>query len=483
MFSLGLYFFLYGLQVDPQNINLERYDVIPPLGRVTSIASSVLYVYALSDNYLLIFERPALKLARTVFFNPAPTLVAYDQADELWLATSEGLVRYNLTLGSVREYPFSGSISALASGLDNLYFRSGRNYALEITTGKFREVAAFPDGLKWSAALAEGELRRYPYLIPYYFQDELTVTRTAETRFPITALREDGLDLFVGTGGYGLLKYNTVSGQKARVIYGPLDLNFRRVRKIGDRFYFLTGAGVSQFNPVTGDWDYRRLNMTLSDLFVSDSNWVVTSGNAISYISGTAVFPMDEFSSLILSAAASPRYFYVGTGNGMFRIERGTSEALAFGPEKQPVLAIAPVGDVTYVGTELSLFRYRASADKWARIFPRGVKKIVPLGSEIFILSLDNQLIIFRPDADDTLVGDSSWVLLPYFNIYDIESDGAVLYCAGYNGLSYYEPATGLLKTIYRLPRQKYNTILVTDQYIFAVADRLIYRLPVTSRD
>jgi len=483
MISLGLFFFLYGLQVDPQNINMERYDVIPPLGRVTSIASSVLNVFALNDNYLLILARPALKLVRTVYFNPAPSLVAYDQADELWLTTSEGLVRYNLTLGSFREYPFTGSISAIASGLDNVYFRSGRNYALEKTTGKFREVSAFPDGLKWSAVLTEDEIRRFPYLIPYYFQDDLTSTRSAETRFPITALREDGLDLFVGTGGYGLLKYNTVSGQKERVIYGPLDLNFRRVRKMGDWFYFLTGTGVSRLDPKTGAWDYRRLNMTLSDLFISDSNWIVTGGNTISYISGTAVFPMDEFSSVILSAASSPQYFYVGTGNGMYRIERGTSEALTFGPEKQPVLAIAPVGDITYVGTDLSLFRYWTSADKWERIFPRGVKKILPLGSQLFFLSLDNQLIVFKPGAGDTLIGDSSWVLLPYFNIYDIESDSVVLYCAGYNGLSYYEPGTALLKPIYNLPRQKFNSVLITDQYIFAVADRLIYRLPVANRE
>lgn len=483
MINLGLCFFLYGLQIEPRNINLDRYDVIPPLGRVTSIASSALNVYALNDNYLVVFERPGLKIVRTIFFSPAPTLVAYDQADELWLTTSEGLVRYNLNLGSVREYPFSASISAIACGLNDVYFQSGRNCALEKTTGKFREVTAFPDGLKWSAVLTETEMRRFPYLIPYYYQDDLTSTRSAETRFPITALCEDGLDLFVGTSGYGLLKYNNISGQKVRVIYGPLDLNLRRVQKTDNGFYFITGTGVSRLDPKTGIWDYRRLNMALGDLFISDSNWTVTSGNTISYISGTAVFPMEEFSSLILSAATSPRYFYVGTGNGMFRIERGTSEALAFGPERRPVLAIAPVGDVTYVGTDMSLSRYRAGADKWERIFPRGVKKIVPLGSEIFFLGLDNQLIIFRPGAADTVIGDSSWVLLPYFNIYDIESDSTVLYCAGYNGLSYYEPGTGLFKPIYNLPRQKFNSVLVTDQYIFAVADRLIYRLPVTNRD
>jgi len=484
MISLGLCCFLYALQVDPQNINLERYDVIPPLGRVTSITASVLNLYAISGNYLLIFERSGLKLTRTVFFDPPPGLAAYDPADELWLTNGNGLVRYNLVLGSVREYPFTGFISALACGSDNIYLQSARKFALEKTTGKFHEVAAFPGGLKWISVLTEDELRRHPYLIPYYYRDDLTVTQSPETRFSITALCDDGLDLYVGTDGYGLLKYNTVSGQKERLIFGPLDLNFRRqARKSGEWLYFITDAGVSRLNPKTGKWDYRRLNVTINDLFIADSSWIITGGNAISYLSGTMVFPIDDFKSAVLTAATDARYFYVGTGTGMFRIERGTNEALAFGPEKQPVLAIAPVGDETYVGTEFALFRYRLNADRWDRIFPRGVKKIVALGPDMFFLSLDNQLIKFRPAADDTRIDDSTWVLLPYFNIYDIETDNSVLYCASYNGLNYYEPGTSLYKPIYNLPRQKYNSILVADPYLFAVADRLIYRLPILSRD
>jgi hypothetical protein len=483
MTSFGLCLFLYALHVEPQNINLDHYDVVPPLGRVTSIAASQLEVYVLTDNYLLILERPALTLKRTVFFEPAPDLAAYDPAGDLWLASGEGLIRYNLTLGSIREYPFSGLITAVACGLDKVYLQAGRNYSLDKITGKYLEAASFPGGLKWSRILAEGEARQYPYLMPYYFVDDLSVSQSAETRFPITAICDDGLELFVGTRGYGILKYNTISGQKQRVIYGPLDLDLRQARKMGDRFFFLNGSGISRFDPRTGEWDYRRLNVALTDFFPLDSSWVVAGGSTISYLSGNMVFPIDRFNSMILTAAVSPRYFYVGTGTGLFRIERGTSEAMAFGPHKQAVFSIASVGDMTYAGTDRALFRYRTGTDQWDLIFPRGVKKIIPLGPAIFFLSLDNQLIKFQPGPGDTMIGDSSWVLLPYFNIYDIETDGAVLYCAAYNGLNYYEPGTGLIKPVYGLPRQKYGSVLVADRFVFCVGDRLLYRLPLSYRD
>lgn len=476
--------FIYALQIYPQNPNLEHYVIVPPLGRIKSLAASPFDLFAVNDGYLLIFNRPDLTLQRTVYFEPPPDLIAYDAAaDELWITTAAGLIRYNRALGTVREYKFSDPVDGLACGSDKIYLLGPRKYALDKITGEIGEVNIFPSGLKWSRRLTDDDLRRYRYLSPFYYRDGMTETQDPEARFPITAMCDDGMELFVGTDGYGILKYNTVSWRRDRLIFGPLDVAIRRVRTVGGAFFFISRSGISRLDIKTGKWDYRRLNMDISDLLSLDSSLVVTDGNRVSFLTGTLVFPIRDFSSAILAMAADNQYLYIGTGTGMFRIERGTSAAFPFGPDGHPVYAIAPVGDKTYVGTEYSLYRYLSPSGVWDRIFPRGVKKVIPVGSDIFFLSMDNQLLRYLPRNDGKPASDSDWVLLPFFNIYDIETDNSVLYCASYNGLNYFEPGTGLYKPIYDLPRQKYNSVLVADQFIFALSDNLIYRLPISGRD
>ena len=101
----NLILFLISVNMLPQNIFMDRYTVIPPLGTVTSMATSPYNLFALSDNYLIVFDKPTLRLERAFFFDEAIYLVAYDpQYDELWIAAQKTLIRLNAHSFAMTEY-------------------------------------------------------------------------------------------------------------------------------------------------------------------------------------------------------------------------------------------------------------------------------------------------------------------------------------------------------------------------------------------
>lgn len=478
--------FCLAVEISPQNIFLDHYEIIPPLGKVKALATSINKLFAISDNYLLIFDKNTLQPIRTTYFNQEIFLLAYDQFyDELWISTVAGILRYNINLGSLREYRFAGTINRIGVTPESIYVSSQINYSLDRISGKFKPVAQLPEKIKWFKPFDDKELRTYKFLTPYFYQDNLNETNDPFHQYEITSFYEDGMELFIGTNQYGILKYNKVSLEKKRIIYGPLIARIQRLKKVGDTYYFVSSAGISYFkSPEEKSWQYFRTANEPGDFIFFNNELIVSFGNQLAKITGAVSIPITNFRNSILALSFDVGNIYIGTHNGMYRILKETSEPLDFGPDNYGVYVIYPTENQIFVGGEFATYRFDRSLKRWFQILPLGTKDICEIKNKFYLLTIDNQLIRYSPEFDSTpSENDTLAIVLPYFNIYDIDTDGDVLYCATGSGINYFDPKTQFYNPVYNLPRIKYNYVGIVYDDIIVLSDRLIYRLPLKYRD
>ncbi|MCX7994667.1 MAG: hypothetical protein N3A65_02690 [candidate division WOR-3 bacterium] len=477
---------LQALEIYPKNIFLDHYEIIPPLGRIKSIATSLDKIFAISDNYLLIFDKNNFNLLRTTYFSQEISLVAYDPFyDELWVSSVNTIIRYNISLGSVREYKFNSIINGLGFTAESVYISSQKKYALERNSGNLEVVSNFPEDVIWYRCFDKKQLNNYVFLTPYFYQDDLKVTNNPFHQYEITALHDDGMYLYVGTDQYGILRYNKISLTKERIIYGPLTTRNLRLKKIGTDYYFISEAGISFLS--TGDrknWCYFRLLNKPGDFLFLDGEFLISFGNQIAKVSGVVSTPITHLKNNIITINHDGVYIYVGTKNGMYKILKETDEPFPFGPDRYPVYFIYPSNGQIFVGGEFATYRFDRKLDRWFQILPCGTKDICALKSSFYFLTHENQLIRYTiPNDSIGKENDTLTIALPYFNIYDIDSDGKVLYCATGSGINYFNPETQAYNPVYNLPRIKYDYVAIVAENIIAISDEKIYRLPLKYRD
>uniref|UniRef100_A0A7C4XL35 Uncharacterized protein n=1 Tax=candidate division WOR-3 bacterium TaxID=2052148 RepID=A0A7C4XL35_UNCW3 len=472
---------LFGIEIYPRNPFLEHYEIIPPLGRVTSLATSSQNFFATSDNYLLIFDKNTLHLKKSIFFSQVVDLIAYDNFfDEIWLRSNNLLLRFNPNLGSLREYYINFNFSAIGIAEEYLYLSGVKKYRLNRMSGELNEVSDFPKNVKWYKETKEEEIRNYKFLIPYYYLDGLEESQTPFERYPITSLYDDGMYLFVGTDRYGILRYNKLSYNKERIIYGPLGCEFRRARKFDNKYYLLSANGISIYNPGDEKWQYRRTSGEPGDIILSDGDILITFGNQLVSFSGSIVTPISQFSNFVLTLNFDDESIYIGTNNGMYRLIKGSDTPFEFGPSRYAINAIHISKENIYVGGELGFYQYDKNEKRWYFLLNRGVKDICETEMGLYLLTADNQLVWYQKEISDSLrENETLWVLLPFFNIYDIETDRRFVYCATHAGVNYFDPLNKTYNPVYDLPRIRYNYIILTGEDILAISDKAIYRLPL----
>lgn len=483
---LALTSILGALEIYPQNIFLDRYELIPPLGKIKSIATSIDKVFAVSDNYLLIFDKKSLELLRTTYFKKEISLVGYDPfADELWISGVYSIIRYNFHLGTVREYGFPGVINGIGFDQQRVYISSQKKYAMDRINGNLEVVPQFPENVIWYKNFEKKQLNEYIFLTPYFYQDSLMQTNNPFHRYEITALYDEGQELYVGTDQYGILRYNKITMFRERIIYGPLVTRGVKLKKIATDYFFISSAGISLLKSEDiKNWYYFRLSGDPSDFLYINGDYIVSFGNQIASIRGAMTTPIAYFKNKIITINFDGMNIYVGTNNGMFKILRDTNEPLDFGPNRYPVYVIYPMDDQILVGGEHATYQYDRQQNRWFQIMPWGTRDICKLKSSLYFLTHENQLIKYPLFADSSAKeGDTVPSILPYFNIYDVDTDGEVLYCATGSGINYFEPLSANYNPIYNLPRIKYNHVAVVDEYIIAVSDENIYRLARKYRD
>ncbi|KPJ72378.1 hypothetical protein AMJ52_06515 [candidate division TA06 bacterium DG_78] len=478
MINFILCYTILSVTIVPQNPFLDHYTIIPPLGTITSIATSPQYIFAASDNYLLFFNKHTLTLEKTVYLDHAINLIGYDQQyDDLWLFNTTSIVRFAVTSYISREYTFSESVTRCGIGIDYVYLDASQKYSLNKRTGEIKVITSFPENVKWHKKTTNSDIQQYRYLTPYYYMDDSKESQVPFQHYSITSIYDDGLWLYVGTDQFGLLQYNTVSWQKTRVIYGPLDHTITKIKKFDNNIYFISSSGVSYYVPGTSNWKYQRLLHDVTDFIWVDNNLIIGFENRTARAQGALEFTVSNFKTSILCLSSDAQYTYVGTKSGLYRIAKGSSEPLQFGPAQNPVHAVYPTDDAIYVGGEFGFYKYTKADEHWSEIINQGIKDIAEIKNEFYLLGVNNQLIKYWNSSD------TGWILLPYFNIYDIDTDSEVLYCASYAGVYYYEPTTEFYKVIFDLPRIRYDYIFVIGDDILAVSNQHIYRLSIAYRD
>ncbi|MEO0105842.1 MAG: hypothetical protein ABIL46_00750 [candidate division WOR-3 bacterium] len=477
---------IYAIEIYPQNIFLDHYEIIPPLGKIKSIATSMNKIFVISDNYLLFFDKNTLELIRTTYFSQDISLVAYDPFyDELWISSVNSIVRYNISSGSVREYHFNNFVKSIGLTSDKVYILSQKKIALDRVTGKFEIVPEFPENTVWYNIFEKKLLDNYRFLSPFFYQDDLNETNDPFYQYEITALYQDGIYLYVGTNKYGILRYNTVSLVRDRIIYGPLSTYNVKLKKFNDKYYFISEAGISSLSSDGKNlWSYFRLSKKPGDFLSIGNEYIISFGSQLTKISGAVSLPITQFGNNIITLNFDQTSIYVGTVDGMYKILRETREPIEFGPDRYPIYVIYPSDEQIFVGGEFATYRFDQRLNQWFQIMPWGAKDICEVKSNFYFLTVDNQLIRYKPLGDSILVdNDTNVILLPYFNIYDIDSDGKILYCATGSGINYFDPETQLYNPIYNLPRIKYNNVAVVNEDIIAISDNCIYRLPIKYHD
>jgi hypothetical protein len=464
----------------PTNAFFDRYTLIPPIGMVKSIDASMRSVFVINDNYLLIFEKQQFVLEKTLHFEKDVRLVGYDRYfDDVWVLTQNSLIRLNALTFSAQEYTLSTAVAAFGIGPDALYLDGVTDYRLDKRTGMLARISQFPGNLTWRRSTTNSELRQYPFLTPYYYYDTPEETQQPFSEFSITALHADGIDLYVGTDRYGILKYNTVSWNKERFVYGPLDSRIYRVRQFEDAIYFISARGISIYPHNTQNWQYQRFAQRVTDILPLGNTFLFSVGNRLSELDSGVMLTVGNTTADILALSADESHVYVGTRSGLFRMEKSGGTLTSFGPDRYAVYSVYTTDDMIYVGDEFALYAYDRPARTWAEIVPLGIKDIVELNGDLFLLGLNNQLMRYPLHEDTTSQDSADWFFLPYFNIYDIDTDHDVLYCASFAGIYTYEPETEFYTMIHDLPSLQYDYVFVIDSTIVAVSQDNLYALPV----
>ncbi len=482
-----LSFFFIGVNIYPQNLMWDRYTITPPLGTIKSITASDIEVFAASGRYLLFFNKPSYAFEKSVLFDCELEIIGYDNyTNDLWIVYPDGIIRFNTLSFTLRSYPLPGSISRFALDVKYVYFEYTKavdRFALDKVTGTISSINNFPNNLKWYSTTKLQDIRKYPFLSPYYYYDDVQVSQVPFQEYPITAVYDDGMYLYVGTDRFGLLKYNKTSWASQRIVYGPLDSQIRTVRRFNQKIYFLSASGISFFEEDSRDWHYLRLNRSATDIIAVNNEIYLSRDNRLFRTSGNLEFPLDNFTADVLTLNTDSQYIYIGTRSGLYKVIQGTSNLIPFGPASYAVYYVYPAENAVYAGGEFALYKYSRAEGTWITEFNFGVKDIVGIADGLYALGTNNQIMRHPGALSDSTAPDTNWTLLPYFNIYDIDTDNEVLYCATYAGIHYYEPGTNLYKPIYNLPRKHYDYVFVTDNTLTAISENAIYTLPLEYRD
>jgi hypothetical protein len=203
--------------------------------------------------------------------------------------------------------------------------------------------------------------------------------------------------------------------------------------------------------------------------------------NLFSFENGVAL-ALNAVPNDIMALEADNNNLYIGTTDGMHVLTGLSGDLEIFGPSRFPVYTIYPDYDRILAGGEFGLYSYDRNDKSWIQALPFGIRDIVKFSDEYFLLGVNNQLLRYKPFDPDAEI-DTNWIMLPYFNIYDIDTDSEVIYCASYAGLYYFEPSSGLFKVIYNLPRIKYDHVFIVNNDIIAVSNKGIFKLPIQYRD
>jgi len=241
---------------------------------VTSIVANQRYVYiatrkgiASYDKLKELWEVPPTKTP----FPERISIIGFDSyTGEVWFTTPGYLNRYNPIFEDYKSFTMPSSISttdSLGISRDFIYLAHSTGTKFDKLMENWGSLDSLSKDIRWFPSNYPND---YPLLAPYY----VYVPYELQTQYEMTCVAEDVQDLWVGTAGYGVYKYNMVSLEVEQYMFGIFCELVNAIWKEGSTIWF-AGSGITQWSEGNTSWQY----------FSPSKDWGLLSDNVSSVVS------------------------------------------------------------------------------------------------------------------------------------------------------------------------------------------------------
>ena len=414
---------------------------------VTSIVANQRYVYiatqkgiARYDKLKELWEVPPTKTP----FPEKIGVIGFDSyTGEVWFTTPGYLNRYNPIFEDYKSFNIPPNIlttDSIGISKDFICLAKSTGIKFDKLMEEWKSLDSLPKDIRWFPSSYPED---YPLLAPYY----VYVPYELQTQYDMTCVAEDGQDLWVGTAGYGVYKYNIVNLEVKHYLFGIFCELVDAIWKEGSTIWF-AGSGITEWNKANTSWKYfspskdvgllsakvssvvsnKRFvffgtdeglsiydksdgtwktyrtseglpNNEITCLYIKeDTLWIGTTRGIAKLVKDKIVEVPSEFRKVrINDIAVTPSYLLVATSRGVYtRSKDGLSqvkdpdELLDFGVTK-----ILVDDDTFYFGTKMGVLAYNKG--EWKRF-----KYPVELPS--------NNVLSFASDSSNLWVGTNAGV-------------------------------------------------------------------------
>lgn len=278
---------------------------LPKMDRVVSITTDKFETYVAVPGGVYQLSVTDDKLVRTITradgIQGAVRAVAYDpQLAMLWILSSGNLL--NISPFSNQSFSYDlpdPDVNSLGMTRDYVLLAFGnRFWQVDKRTGRIEETEPGGRDIAWFGDRTPYEVTDYPFLTPYILYDRQFQAHR------ITMVYPDGRRLWVGTEGYGVLRYSLASKQPQKHWqFGPFGSIWRMFR-LGDDLWFRGDDQFVRYNPERDSWSY----------FATPFNTVLTDP---AILLRTKVLNLG-WHEAILAAAGDSNLLWLGTDHGLY---------------------------------------------------------------------------------------------------------------------------------------------------------------------
>ncbi len=310
---------------------------------VSSISIGQRYVWVAGSEGITTYDKLENVWDAPVTRTPFPKdiqIIAVDRfAPDIWFVTS-GLINQTPTLcrftPCFRDYKKftlpSGFSSPESLGIskDYVYLVFGEDKKrFDKKTEKWSTDFSIPKDIEW---FPEDDIKNYSFLSPYYVED-IGVGKPLLHRYYMSCCASDGRDLWVGTKGQGVYRYDKTTLESSHFLFGIFTGGITTIWKEEDIIWFGgIGSEIARWNIKIDKWDY--------------------------------FYPRKDYgllSTTVSSAASSDKYVWLGTPDGLSQFDKKERIWRTFRVfDKLPadnITALAFDGQVLWIGTEYGLAR------------------------------------------------------------------------------------------------------------------------------
>ena len=395
--------------------------VLTDFGVVDAVAADETVVYVVTRGGIAVydprFRRWLPPITRVDGFTPQRTWAALvDPTDRsLWLATERGLINYAPQLQRFESIWDVGRATQLmfdrADAFAGIYVRVGADWRFLPRGGTIAQPAhSLPAPDRQVRALtAQEALRRFPYLSAMR-AGILTDQRLRTYRYTAAATVPGTDEVFLGTDGLGLVRFDAASSDAELLRFGLLGMGAGGIAVVpggvwvgsgalgglgGRSGLTFVGSDLQQFEFVEPRGNLGATRVVYDVLYHAGKLWaagetgvsLTDGGRELRRLASNAELPGDR----VYALAAAQGGVWAGTDRGLaFIADGGTVDRVGgYGPGA--VVALAARGDTVWVGTQSGLGVLLPGEDRI--VVPSSVAQLAELAEPIVALAFSGDIL------------------------------------------------------------------------------------------